>query len=50
MELLIVVDIMWSDKEGVHYDCECKCDMVCGDSFSNWSIRMCSAHLKVYQH
>jgi hypothetical protein len=49
MELLIAMDIMRSDKEGVHSDCECKCDMVSGDSFSNRSIRMCSAHLKVYQ-
>jgi hypothetical protein len=49
MELLIAVDIMRSDKEGVHSDCDCKCDMVCGGSVNNWSIKMCSVHLKVYQ-
>lgn len=49
MELLIALDILRSDKEGVHFHCECICDMVCGVNFNNRSFRMCAAHLKVYQ-
>jgi hypothetical protein len=30
MELLIVLDNMQTDKSGIHVQCSCECEMVCG--------------------
>jgi hypothetical protein len=49
MELLIAVDIMRTDKQGVHFNCTCNCDMVCGAVGCECTFSMCNAHKLKYE-
>ena len=50
MDLMIALDIMRADKQGVHLDCNCGCDMVCqGIGCGPHASNMCNAHRLVYE-
>ena len=49
MELLNALDIMRTDKQGVHFNCTCHCDMVCGGVGCEHTFTMCDAHKLKYE-
>jgi hypothetical protein len=49
-DLMIALDIMRADKQGVHLDCDCRCDMLCrGIGCGPGASNMCNAHRLVYE-
>ena len=50
IDLMIALDIMRANKQGVHLDCHCQCDMVCrGVGCGPIALDMCNAHHLVYE-
>ena len=49
MELLIALDIMLTNKQGVHFNCTCHCDMVCRGFGCECTFSICNAHKLKYE-
>ena len=49
-ELMIALDIMRTDRQGIHSHCQCDCVMLCGGLGCTEDLgSMCKAHLEVYE-
>jgi hypothetical protein len=47
---MIALDIMRADKQGIHLDCDCRCDMLCRDiGCGPGASNMCNAHDLAYE-
>jgi hypothetical protein len=47
-ELMIALDAMRTHKHGIHKDCQCDCDMICGGLGCEQYQGMCNSHREVY--
>jgi hypothetical protein len=47
-ELMIAIDVMRTDKKGVHSDCSCDCIVVCGGLDCGLTSRFCNVHRETF--